>query len=394
MKIGMIAVEEALNIISKHVKTNTVQKVKLIDALDAVLAEAVFSPIPVPPFRQSAMDGYAIRYSEVNQYKIVGEIKAGDNKDFQLKEAEAVRIFTGARVPDNADTVIMKEHVESDGNSIEVNRNKIKKDNIRKKGEQVQAGAVALEKGALLNSAAIAYLSGLGVAELNVYKDSRAAILITGNELQAPGTPLELGNIYDSNSIMLKTLLKKAGVDIVDIFFVEDTLNESVDVVKKAIEKYDIIVASGGISVGDYDLMRDSFEKNEVEELFYKINQKPGKPIYFGKKEDTLVFGLPGNPAACFINFQVYVIPALFLQMGKEEFVGFRSIKTAKELVNSSNKALFLRGRKEDNNIVVFENQSSAMLKSLVNANVLVYVPEGINKIEKGEEVRYLDILQ
>src|SRR5690606_9445961 len=163
--------------------------------------------------------------------------------------------------------------------------------------------------------------------------------------------------------------------------------------VRNLLKDQDFIIATGGISVGDYDLMRTAFEAKAVKEHFYKINQRPGKPIYFGSKGDKVVFGLPGNPAACFINFQVYVVPALGRMFG-ETSLGFKKGVCDQQIVNASNKALFLRGVCTNGHLEVFENQSSSLLQSLINANVLLYIPEEVQGIEIGDEVHYLDIVQ
>jgi len=389
----MISVKEALALIQNNSISLGVEEVSVSEALDSYLSEAVFSPINLPPFRQSAMDGFAVRSHQGGFYTIKEEIQAGDSKDIKLEVGEGARIFTGAQVPDDADYVIMKEHILEKEEQIFLQK-KTEKNNIRIPGELIKKGALALPKGTLLNSAALAFLSGLGIAKVKINKKPSVAILITGNELESAGESLTRGKIYDSNSIMLKMLLKKAGIEKIACYNVKDTEEDSVEVVKKAIENYDLLIASGGISVGDYDLMRNAFQTNGVCEKFYKINQRPGKPIYFGKKENTLVFGLPGNPAACFINYQVYVLPAIQLALGNESILLLKKATLEEELLNPTNKSLFLRAEVRGGSVKISENQNSAMLQSLVAANALVYIPETIKKIEKGEEVHYLEILQ
>ncbi|MEL4307556.1 molybdopterin molybdotransferase MoeA [Joostella sp. CR20] len=390
----MISVEEALSKVIQHTKLLGSETVLVANALGFFLAEDVFAPIDLPPFRQSAMDGYAISFSETNTYNVLGEIQAGDAEYFQLKRAEAVKIFTGARVPDTADFVVMIEHVQEKDGKIFINQLNKSKTNIRIPGELIKKGTLALPEGTLLNSAALAFLSGLGIEKLPVYSKPKIAVLVTGNEVQTPGTVLETGKIYDSNSIMLDTLLKKAGIADATFFKVDDTLETANKIVKHALDNYDFLIASGGISVGDYDLMQSVFDQNGVSELFYKIKQRPGKPIYFGKRNYTLVFGLPGNPAACFINYQVYVLPAIQKALGNKFPRLYKKAILESSLVNETNKSLFLRAEVKGVSVKIFENQNSAMLQSLVNSNALVYIPETVKKIEKGEEVYYLDIVQ
>lgn len=388
----MIAVPEALSLIQRSITSNTVVEINISDALGYVLAQDVVSKIDLPPFRQSAMDGFAVRFWDKKQFLIKGEIQAGSNQEISLHKGEAVRIFTGARVPVDADRVIMKEHVEDLTTHIRLVSLQ-EKTNIKAQGEQIKRGDVVLSKGVELNTAALSFLAGLGVDKINVYKKPSIAILISGNELLQPEDPWQEAKTYDSNSYILKLFLKRLGVQGVSLHYVKDDPQQCVAIVAKLLEHCDFIIATGGISVGDYDLMRDAFHKNKVKEVFYKINQKPGKPIYFGLKNDTVIFGLPGNPAACFINFQVYVLPALRRFFGKKT-PNFKKGISDHRIVNNSDKALFLRGACENGHLKAFSNQSSSLLQSLIQANVLIYIPEDIKVVEMGDEVQYVEIVQ
>lgn len=388
----MIAVPEALSLIQRSITSNTVVEINISDALGYVLAQDVVSKIDLPPFRQSAMDGFAVRFWDKKQFLIKGEIQAGSNQEISLHKGEAVRIFTGARVPVDADRVIMKEHVEDLTTHIRVVSLQ-EKTNIKAQGEQIKRGDVVLSKGVELNTAALSFLAGLGVDKINVYKKPSIAILISGNELLQPEDPWQEAKTYDSNSYILKLFLKRLGVKEVSLHYVKDDPQQCVAIVAKLLEHCDFIIATGGISVGDYDLMWDAFHKNKVKEVFYKINQKPGKPIYFGLKNDTVIFGLPGNPAACFINFQVYVLPALRRFFGKKT-PNFKKGISDHRIVNNSDKALFLRGACENGHLKAFSNQSSSLLQSLIQANVLIYIPEDIKVVEMGDEVQYVEIVQ
>jgi len=388
----MIAVTQALSLIERHIRTNDFCEVNINDALGCVLAQDVVSNIDLPPFRQSAMDGFAVRFWEDKKCTVKGEIQAGSSEEISLQKGEAVRIYTGARVPKDADRVIMKEHVADLSSHIQVVKLQ-EKTNIKAQGEQIKSGDVVLSKGVELNTTALSFLAGLGVDKIKVYKKPSVAVLISGNELLQPGDPWEQAKTYDSNSFILKLLLKRIGIERVSFHYVKDDVQTSIDTVAKLLVDFDFIVATGGISVGDYDLMRIAFEANHVEEQFYKINQKPGKPIYFGLNNKKVVFGLPGNPAACFINFQVYVLPALRRVIGKASS-SFKIGVCDQRIVNRSGKALFLRGVCVNGHLEAFENQSSSLLQSLIQANVLIYIPEAIEAVEIGEEVQYLDIVQ
>ncbi|WP_299108460.1 gephyrin-like molybdotransferase Glp [uncultured Winogradskyella sp.] len=384
----MISVKNALDIIDSFPKIYTSEKVNLQDALNLVLFENVSSPINMPPFRQSAMDGYAIKYSEQEKYTVVKESKAGDSGNHSLKVGEAVRIFTGALVPDDGDTVVMQEHVERNGDSILIQKMPEQFANIRKTGEQIKVGEIALKKGTKLNEAAIGFLACLGITTVTVYKIPKVTILVTGNELQKPGTDLEIGKIYESNSVMLKAVLQKSGIKDVEIIAVKDDYQETKTSIKNALEINDILLVSGGISVGDYDFVKEALLENKVEELFYKINQKPGKPLWFGKKQNTYVFALPGNPASALTCFYIYALPLIRKMCGYKNNHLQKVIAKSKSVIkNPSQKTLFLKANLEGEFVEVLQGQSSAMLYTYAMSNVLICVASETAEIKIGEEV-------
>ena len=389
----MIQVEQALSIIAENSSTMPVQKIPVHKALGYILAETVYSPINMPPFRQSAMDGYAFIHSEKHQYDVVGISQAGDHDDVKLKENEAVRIFTGAFVPKNADTVVMQEHVLATENSILITNMPDKFTNVRAKGEQIIKEDVVFEANTLITPAAIGFLACLGITEIEVYKKPKVAILVTGNELIKAGKKLPKGKIYESNSIMLQAALQTIVIKKTKIYKVKDNLKATKKALKNILDKYDIVLISGGISVGDYDFVKEALLANGVEELFYKINQKPGKPMFFGSKKETLVFALPGNPASSLTNFYIYVYPAIKNKMG---FSQTHLPKLVRKLnsgfINTSGKTLFLKALYDETNVTILEGQSSAMLNTFAIANSLLIVPHDKESLKKGEQVTFLQI--
>jgi len=389
----MIQVEQALSIIAENSSTMPVQKIPVQKALGYILAETVYSPINMPPFRQSAMDGYAFIHSEKHQYDVVGISQAGDHNDVKLKENEAVRIFTGAFVPKNADTVVMQEHVLATENSILITNMPYKFTNVRAKGEQIIKEDVVFEANTLITPAAIGFLACLGITEIEVYKKPKVAILVTGNELIKAGKKLPKGKIYESNSIMLQAAFQTIGIKKTKIYKVKDNLKATKKALKNILDKYDIVLISGGISVGDYDFVKEALLANGVEELFYKINQKPGKPMFFGSKKETLVFALPGNPASSLTNFYIYVYPAIKNRMG---FSQTHLPKLVRKLnsgfINTSGKTLFLKALYDETNVTILEGQSSAMLNTFAIANSLLIVPHDKESLKKGEQVTLLPI--
>lgn len=390
---AMIQVEQALSIIAENSSTMPVQKISVQKALGYILAETIYSPINMPPFRQSAMDGYAFIHSEKHQYDVIGISQAGDHTDVKLKENEAVRIFTGAFVPKNADTVVMQEHVLANENSILITKMPKQFTNVRAKGEQIVKEDVVFEANTLITPAAIGFLACLGITEIEVYKKPKVAILVTGNELVRAGKELPKGKIYESNSVMLQAALQTIGIKKVKSFKVKDNLKATKKALKNILPKYDIVLISGGISVGDYDFVKEALLENCVEEHFYTINQKPGKPMFFGSKNETLVFALPGNPASSLTNFYIYVYPAIKNRMG---FSDIHLPKLVRKLntgfINTTGKTLFLKALYDETNVTILEGQSSAMLNTFAIANSLLIVPHDKESLKKGEQVTLLPI--
>ncbi|CAD0005525.1 molybdopterin molybdotransferase MoeA [Flavobacterium salmonis] len=389
----MIQVNEALTIVAENSSKMPFQKIAVKKALGYVLAETVYSPIPMPPFRQSAMDGYAFIHSRKHQYDVVSSSQAGDHSNIKLKENEAVRIFTGAFVPDDADTVVMQEHVMANENSILIAQMPEQFANVRAKGEQINKGEIVFESNILITPAAIGFLACLGITEITVYKKPKVAILVTGNELVKPGKKLPKGKIYESNSAMLEAALQTIGVNKTKVFNVKDNLKATKEALKDILKKYDVVLVSGGISVGDYDFVKEALLKNGVEELFYKINQKPGKPMFFGSKKETLVFALPGNPASSLTNFYVYVYPAIRNRMGFSDIHLPKLVRKLNDgISNNSGKTLFLKALYDETHVTVLDGQSSAMLNTFATANCLLIVPNDVENLKKEQLVTLLPI--
>ncbi|HEX8014676.1 MAG TPA: molybdopterin molybdotransferase MoeA, partial [Flavobacterium sp.] len=244
-----------------------------------------------------------------------------------------------------------------------------------------------------ITPAAIGFLACLGITEIIVYKKPKVAILVTGNELVKPGKKLPKGKIYESNSVMLEAALQTIGVSKTKVFKVKDNLKATKEALKGILKKYDVVLVSGGISVGDYDFVKEALLKNGVEELFYKINQKPGKPMFFGSKKETLVFALPGNPASSLTNFYVYVYPAIRNRMGFSDIHLPKLVrKLNTDIKNTSGKTLFLKALYDETHVTVLDGQSSAMLNTFAIANSLLIVPDDVEIIEKEQFVTLLPI--
>lgn len=315
----MTSIEEAKNIINNNTSFLNKTKCDINKALGYVLAQDIYSTINLPSFNQSAMDGYALNFSESEhtEFNIVGEIKTGDSHNHTLQKGECFRIFTGAMIPNNTTAVVMQENVSVNGNKIIIDSLPKPKQNIRPIGEQIEKEQRALQKGTTLNAAAIGFLSALGITEVEVYKKPIISIVVTGNELTKPSQKLEVGKIYESNSQMLSAALQTNGFETHKIIWVKDDLKSTVEQLELASKESDVVLISGGISVGDHDYVESALNKIGVNTLFYKVNQKPGKPLYFGKNEKSLFFALPGNPSAALICYYNYVLSALKKMRGE-----------------------------------------------------------------------------
>ena len=388
----MITVDEALNIVdNKTISSKKSTYLSVQDALGYVLSQDVLSPINMPPFRQSAMDGYAICIHESEKYNLMGEIKAGDRKQMTLSIGEAVRIFTGAPVPDTANAVIMQEKVIDNGAEIELEIAPNIGSNIRPFGEQIKAGEVALKEGNLINSAAIGFLSSLGITSLKVHKKPSIGILVTGNELIEPGHPLDYGQVYESNSLMLQNSLYKTGYKNTEIYKVPDDYRSTLLLINQIINNKDFLIVSGGISVGDYDYVGKALLEIKATQLFYKVKQKPGKPLFFGKKDNTYIFALPGNPAAALTCFYVYVWRCLERLSGNDDFKPTTIEAVSVSEINiKGDRFQFLKAKFLNGKVEILEGQSSAMLNTFAVANALAYAPANLPKIEIGQKVKCL----
>lgn len=385
----MISTNKAKILIERATAVGEHKNEELLNAIDHVLARDISSPIDLPQFDQSAMDGYAIKLGEGDEFNVLGEIQAGDNaENIVLNKNEAVKIFTGAMCPSSADLVCRIEDIEeSPEDAIKVIVMPKIGANIRRQGEQIRQGDFALAKGHKVSPATIGFLANLGMTHVSVYSKPRVSVLSTGNELISPGEKLELGKIYESNAQMLQSVLRESDISDLDIHKSVDTLEETVSKVGLILEKSDIVIITGGISVGDYDFVAEALKKNDIEKVFHKLNQKPGKPFYFGKKGSKLVFALPGNPAAVLTCYYQYVLPAIQKTMGNE-FVGLDSqfFKSKSAISKSNSREQFLKGYYEDGFVEVLEGQSSAMLHTFATSNALVYVPAD-KKLVVGEAV-------
>lgn len=384
----MISVQDAFSILQNNLPALQETDYSLVQARKHIVSENLFSAINMPPFRQSAMDGFALCLHDALIYEIIGEIKAGDTHQVVLLPGQAVKIFTGAAVPDSAQAVIQIEKVTVKEQQLLLETMVKPETNVRPVGEQIKFGELALEKGTLLNAAAIGFLAGLGFTSVKVFQKPRVAIVVTGNELVKPGLPLEYGKVYESNGIMLESALKESYFDKVNLYEVNDDLENTKNILQQALAENDVVLVSGGISVGDYDFVAAALKELAVETLFYKVNQKPGKPLFAGKQKDKLVFALPGNPAASLTCFYVYVLPTLSILSGKApNYNQSTPIALAHDYSVNNSRCQFLKANIVGDEVSILSHQASSMLNSFSISNALVFVPDGTYDLKKGDMV-------
>ncbi|MDP5157648.1 MAG: molybdopterin molybdotransferase MoeA [Flaviramulus sp.] len=385
----MISISEAILAIKNTAKPLLKETTKPIHKAGGYfLFNDVYSPINMPPFRQSAMDGYALCLHNELTYNIIGEVKAGDAHEPILKHGEAVRIFTGAAVPSSANAIMMQEKVTRKDNKITISEQIEKNHNVRPIGEQVKEGDIALKKGTKLSAAAIGYLISLGIVDVSVFQKPNIAILTTGNELIEAEQELTYGKIYESNSKMLLSALYSLKFYDVTIHKVEDDYKETVLKLKSVIAENDVVIITGGISVGDYDFVGKALNKLQVEEVFYKVKQKPGKPLFYGIKNNTNIFALPGNPAAALTCFYIYVFIALKKMMLVDDIELPRvKAKAVSNFNKNGDRPQFLKAIFNDGEVKILEGQNSSMLQTFALSNALVFSPEEQLQINIGDFV-------
>ena len=385
----LISVKRAKQLLNEHIVQANPSILSIKDALGLKLANDISSPRNVPDFMQSSMDGYAIQFDQnIKEYKIVGQIQAGEQSRLSIQHAQTVRIFTGAPLPIGADTVVVQEKVSIQKDSIILEEHPIKKgDHVRAVGSEIPKDAVALEKGMVLNAAAIGVIASLGYEQVNVFAPPSVTIIITGDEIKKPGESISTGQVYDASSFTLSSVLKKIGCTVIEIAYVKDDFSELTSVLKRAIAVSDLVLVTGGVSVGDYDFTKQSLDACGVKTIFHKIKQKPGKPILFGIYGTKPVFGLPGNPASVLTCFYEYVYPAIG-KMIRQKF-SLQSVMLPLSHDFSKNKGLthFLKASVENNKVKILTGQESYKISSFARANAFVVLEEEVSELKAGDEV-------
>ncbi len=377
-----------------------IEACKIENAYGRVLAEHIISPVNVPQYTNSAMDGYAIRSDDVDRdsYQVVAEVMAGHAYDQPLEVGQAVKIMTGAPAPRNGDTVVMREQASQEGDKVTFNGSNIKAgQNVRQAGEDLAIGSDVFTAGTRLASPEMGMIASLGFGEANVFRKLKVAVFSTGDEVQAPGTEQKANSIYDSNRFTIMGMLEKLGCEILDFGILEDNEQLMIEALENASAQADVVMTSGGVSVGDADYIKLALDKlGQID--FWRINMRPGRPLAFGQINNKPFFGLPGNPVAVMVSFINFVEPALRKMQGEQGWKPLKVNAIATENLRSrQGRTEFSRGIYELDDtgrltVRTTGKQGSGILRSMSEANCLIEISPAIDTVKAGESVTIIPL--
>ena len=397
----MITLKKAKSIISENIFILKDEKVNIKQSVGRILRENIVASFPSPRFDNSAMDGFAVRAGDTKnatadkptELKIVDISSAGTPSDITIGLGECIQCMTGAEIPKGADSIVMVEDTSgfSDNSHVKVMISVPQGAHIRKKGEEINIDDLLIKKGTRITANELGTCATFGYGKLSVSKKPKISIFGTGNELVEPGEKLAKGQIYNSNLYVFKDLAEKAGSKIEMSEVIKDDKDSLKSFLSEALEVSDVIISSGGVSMGRYDYVRDVFIDLGVKEHFWKVAQKPGKPLFFGTKENKLIFGLPGNPVSSFIGFMEWVWPVLITMMGEKSEKSIYGILD-EPFPRERTKHRFLFGRaKYRNGKLVCQPTNrigSHMLTSALGANCILGSDPGDGPLNPGDLIR------
>jgi molybdopterin molybdotransferase len=390
----LISIDQARERVLEAVRPLAAEEVRLAEALGRVLAEDVESPIDVPPFDGSAMDGYAVIAGPGAELEVVGESRAGHPAAARVAPGTAIRISTGAPMPAEATAVVPLERAEAGEGSprprVRVGHSS-PGDNVRRAGEDIPAGRVVLAGGVALGPAELGVAASVGRGSLRCARRPRVAVLVTGDELTEPGRPLEPGGIYSSNGWALSAQVERAGALVMARETVPDQAGDTRAALARVLDEADVVIASGGVSVGPHDHVRHALGELRVEERFWGVRLRPGKPTWFGTRNHTLVFGLPGNPVSAMVGFQLFVRPALAALQGAEPSAAKAQVTLDEPLPRHRSREQAVRVHLETSgdgwHARTTGPQGSHMLTSMLGATALARIAPGEGEVAAGERV-------
>jgi molybdopterin molybdotransferase len=396
----MISVDQALEKILSRIQPLGIEKVSILEALGSVIAENIYAPRDIPPLDNSGMDGYAVRHRDIRdasrqkpiRLTIVGDLPAGFISMKTLKKEQAIRIMTGAPIPKGADGVVPVEHTKQEGNVVSILKAIASFENIRKAGEDVKKGECVISSSDMIRPAEVGMLATVGRSFVSVYQKPLVAILCTGEELVDLDEDLNDVKIISSNSYALAAQVKDCGAIPVQLGIAKDRKDEIQEKLQQGL-RADVLISSAGVSVGDYDFVRDVLNDLGMKVVFWKVAMRPGKPLVFGTIREKPVFGLPGNPVSSMVSFEQFVRPSLLKMMGHRHL--FRRLIEAilnEDIRREPGNRHFIRAFVTVKNhhyvAATTGEQGSGMLRSMVKANGLVIIPEDCSTVKAGEKVK------
>ncbi|MFN2621433.1 MAG: gephyrin-like molybdotransferase Glp [Chthoniobacterales bacterium] len=392
----VITEEQALARIIEKVRPLPARTVPLIQAREKFAATEVTAKVALPRFDNSAMDGYAVVASACTNGKpqrLIGEQPAGADRGLRIEAGETIRVFTGAPIPAGTDAVVMQEDVRLEGADVFVNTTVESGEFIRRRGCDLSEGQKIVEAGTRLRPQTLALLASQGIADAEIGGEVRVAIVSTGDELVAPGGELREGQIFDSNSVLLQSLVEKCGAAVASVRHCPDEAAAIERAFRDALQ-FEVLIVLGGVSVGVRDLVKPSLNAIGAQTDLWRVAVKPGKPFLFGRAEDCAIFGLPGNPVSAFVTFLLFVRPAILRLMGArdDELSLPRADATlVGDLTNDGDRPHYVRGQFSDNKFAPIGRQESHALYGLSRANALLRVPAGAS-FRDGSRVRVLPL--
>lgn len=396
-----ITIDKTREILEQQTPCLKIEEVHILESLDCVLAEDIKSDINIPPFDRSPLDGYAYKAEDTVlasnnspiTLKVIDDIKAGYVSKQTIGKGQAIRIMTGAKVPEGANVIIKYEDTEFNEEYVKIFHALKADENIVRMGEDIKSGEIALNKGCIIGPAEIGILATLGFSSVKVYAKPKVAILATGDELIDIDGKMEDGKIRNSNSYMTAAQVKRLGIDSIILGSCKDNIDEAMSILEENLKWADVIITTGGASVGDADIIKDVFQRLGAEVLFWKVKVKPGSPIVAAKLEDKILFGLSGNPAAAYITFEQFVRPMLMRMMGKVKvkLMEVTSILDS-DFTKVSGQNRYVRAFTYVKDGKYFttlpDKHSSGVLSSLTGKNSIFFVPGGTGPYNKGDTIK------
>ena len=404
----MISVKEAQNKVLSYIQLLGFERVSLLEALGRVIAEDVYASRDLPPYDNSGMDGYAVRHEDIQnatsdhsiRLEVVEDLPAGFIPSKTVEKGQATRIMTGAPIPKGADTIIPVEDTQKENRGVLILKSAPLGTYIRRAGEDVKRGDRAVSAGDLIRPAGVGMLASVGRSSISVYQRPSVAILCTGEELVDVDEGVDEVKIISSNSYTLAAQIKECGAIPIQLGIAKDRKKEIQEKLQQGI-RADVLISSAGISVGDYDFVKDALNDLGMELIFWKVAMKPGKPVAFWMKDEKPVFSLPGNPASSMVSFEQFVRPALLKMMGYRQI--FRPVIAAilkKDIYKEPGRSHFIRSfvslEKNQYSVIPSGAQGSGILRSMAGANGLIVIPEDRGTVRAGEmvEVQLIDIVR